>query len=1251
MRARRGCAGVAVLIGVVAGCRAPGGPGPEELDLTRPRAVDAAVRDASGAGGGPEASAPAGMAGGGTRCLPARSSEPIPARISAMAADTGEPLGGGGSPAGGAAERPVFVADLFNLFKSHCGACHVETRLGNFQVNAQSFARDVDQKVMDVLRSDDPAKFMPPPAAGGKPFSRRAAGDPIAQLVGQLEQWVAAGRPREVFYLPPEPRPPTPDTAGYLMPREVASRMTNLGDCVPERGLVAIEKKKTDELDALFAAAKELPETLAETDLFTLDGETLARHGVLGYAPTYPLWSDDAGKLRHVRLPRGQPARFDRATQRLEIPPHTRFYKTFLKKVVDREGRPSYRKIETRLIVARPDAMKGDGTTAVRALYGTYVWNDEETEARLLRDPLRDGTPFRDRLLTYVVDEPRAQKIRESNPPNLTYALEVENVGVVRRYAIPGSERCVQCHMGSSTASFVLGFTPLQLARRPTGEGGVIEPAGPDELTQLQRLLEYGVITGMGSTGEVLPLEASQGTRRPRNGHELDAQGYMLGNCSHCHNPRGFPSMKNPELREVLDFLPSAAGGGIFQFPLDRMSPRLKRGANQDISMPYITPSLREFPVDAVGTTNWKPKWTSCKERPEFCAADKKTGVEHVDAPWRSLIYRNVDTPFAYADDYVIFPRMPLHSSGFDCRAPRLLGDWMVSIPAVRKSPMVDEDAVPAGAGAAMTKVDLAPQPFMEVKADDPGYAAAVDAARKRLDAYHAGERYNWCPDNRDIVDRAVLQRQGNILVPQDEDVYDPRTPTRGLFPADNVPERAHWVITDLTEAPGDWYPRRPDWDNVLVKRQVEDPELGPRDLQKLKDVVEMLQGVTITPELRALALTEVPFGLWQKKASCDFGPAPKVSSFTGDARPRWMDAARAEPSDPVYTLAPGAAVFGMICINCHGPQADSKGLQAEAIMMMTGGEARVANFRDGLFGPPASPGTNRARVFGPMAAREVTAEDWAGRYLAWMALGGTKRRLPESILNIVGTTRVLGEQRASNRFESKAGTANMLTTAQELCRHVLPATRSAVDLSALLRTGTFDWDASTALIARNGDADLWQRLCSVDNRPIVRVVHLYGPWKPDTTTRDLKLDPVESLYWADAYPATAPALDHRGRVVNGAGKDNLMPLCARRPGDAAQAALAEQFLAANPVGGAGGAVIPFCPPALFEPGTDGKPKWRLKSEYNQESGTPDLIDAELWSTRGAINAGLAVFLYLDQLQKAGSRPRPSHTECERLGR
>src|SRR6202042_3811704 len=149
-----------------------------------------------------------------------------------------------------------------------------------------------------------------------------------------------------------------------------------------------------------------LPEHLADTDLFTLDSAVLQQYGVIAYQPTYPLWSDNAGKLRYVRVPRGTSIQFDKASQQFEIPPNTRFYKTFMKQIVDTDGSYRYRKIETRLIVSRPDLNNPDGTASAQtALFGSYRWNDDESDAVLVQTPLNDGEPFADTVLLYNTDE------------------------------------------------------------------------------------------------------------------------------------------------------------------------------------------------------------------------------------------------------------------------------------------------------------------------------------------------------------------------------------------------------------------------------------------------------------------------------------------------------------------------------------------------------------------------------------------------------------------------------------------------------------------------------------------------------------------------------------------------------------------------------------------------------------------------------------------------------------------------------
>jgi hypothetical protein len=151
----------------------------------------------------------------------------------------------------------MFTADLVNLFKSHCGGCHVDAKLGGFQATARTFGTTVDAKAIATIKAEDPAKFMPPLAAGGKPYSKRAPGDPLVELVTLLEQWTAQNRPADAFKL----AQPEAGEAGspFLLTEAVGKRMTNLGDCVMEPGPLPGEGSKMADLDAFFAKATELP--------------------------------------------------------------------------------------------------------------------------------------------------------------------------------------------------------------------------------------------------------------------------------------------------------------------------------------------------------------------------------------------------------------------------------------------------------------------------------------------------------------------------------------------------------------------------------------------------------------------------------------------------------------------------------------------------------------------------------------------------------------------------------------------------------------------------------------------------------------------------------------------------------------------------------------------------------------------------------------------------------------------------------
>jgi hypothetical protein len=687
----------------------------------------------------------------------------------------------------------------------------------------------------------------------------------------------------------------------------------------------------------------------------------------------------------------------------------------------------------------------------------------------------------------------------------------------------------------------------------------------------------------------------------------------LLGNCSHCHNPRGYPTLINPELGPLLDFLPSEEGG-IFQFPLERVSPRIKRGKNGDIPIPYITPSVQDlFPEEEYKAGIWTPKF----ETKEVLGQEV---YDHMEAPWRSLIYRNVDTPFTYAEAYAIFPHMPMNTAGFDCRAPRLMAEWMLSIPASRINSELSEEVRPSV--APNSNWDNTPQPYAEIKPGDEGYEEAVEAAEARVTSYQTDDRYPYCPDTSDIVDPAILR--GDRLAPADNVILRNDLVTQ-VLPQDGVPDRAHFVATDLTEVPGDWYPRRNDWAKVLLDH--DPPDLDPNkpgysEALKAQEaemkVVGILDNVTLTDSFKTFATTPRPYGTWLDKEACEFPGVKRVQDYAGAERMSWMD--RARPESHVFEALPGEMVYGMICANCHGPKADAQGIQAKTVADLTGGDARVANFMNGLFGPVGSSGSNLERVFGGLT--QGTPETMGSRYMSWMALGGTQREIPASVLDLVARADVLG---VSRRGFFVAGSANMLAVAEGLCLYTLPLTSEEFDVE----TATAD---VTQLIHANGDAALWTELCARENRSIVRVLFpgkALEPWSETTSRLYVVLN--QSLRSGQNYPVGAQVGDHRGKVTtwaqpdaNGSQPNNFLPWCVAKPANPQEKTHADAFVSAHAIDGV---PLPYCPDGLQ---------------------TVTEAERQAWTTRGAINAGFAVFQYLQQLAQGVREPR-RYDQCEDL--
>jgi mono/diheme cytochrome c family protein len=1212
--------------------------------------------------------------------------ESLPARLVAMSANAPP------------SATVVLVSDLDQEFVEVCGACHGPSvdppGNGGFQIiQSTDFSSLMTASVLQHVTNSvcptaedptNPNDPMPPCASpDGATYSQRLDSDPIKQFAELVGEWLQAGSPSS--FSPggdagPGGEVATAQDAGaasaYVLTPQAGNAMTNIGNCIPSAAMVGIDVEKSTALDAMFASLTAqasgsalqvigLPQNLSQTDLFTLDSQALAQEGVLAYAPGYPLWSDDAGKLRHVRVPHGQSIRFNKTTQQFEIPPNTRFYKTFMKEIIDTDGSYRYRKIETRLIVSRPDQNNPDGTAAAqKALFGSYLWNADETDAELVQTPLNDGEPFADTLLLYNTDEPLAADILSGQPADPQEQL-LEN-GAARHYAIPSSPRCIQCHMGSASQAFVLGFTPLQINRRPAGVSGVIEATGPDELTQLQRFIDAGIITGIDSIGDVLPLEESQGARAPRNGYELTAQGYVLGNCSHCHNPRGYPSVENPVLTNVLDFLPGPTGG-LFQFPLESYSPRIGRGLTGTTPIPYITPSLVDLPKLDPNSGGQAADW--------FVSAGAQ-GTNTVDyaiyAPWRSIIYRNVDAAFAYTDDFALFPHMPMNTPGYDPRAKQILADWMVSIPSVRKQPEIPEYAYRTD-GAASDNVngpvvDTTPQPYVEVLPGAPAYNSAVIAAQQRLAILHTG------------VNPAVALASGGVVYSkyadrgQTGDIIDPEVtadPICHPIPVGEpdlyftpLPEHPDWVVTDLTEPPGAWAPRQPNWPQVLVEGQVPPQGTACTGLTGEQaayadqiDAVQLLPSVTLD-QVRAYVTAEQPFGLWQEQASCNFSSQPTVSSFTGAQRPHWMDVTNPPPDAPVYMETPGEAIFKMICINCHGPDGAADGRMAQNLATMTGGNARVADFRDGLFGPvgAAEDMSNRQAVFGITALHAavpdasanwagdtdagiaVTDDDRAARYMAWMGLGGTSVNIPVAILEIVAITQVLDQVRT---LAASSLSANMLSETKALCLGLFgPGFADAQNGEFFDPTPGHGYlDAklthlNDALIPENGDAELWLNLCSMANPAPVHLLQLdpHGLLQLTVATTqdsqyDLDIQP-QSLVAAANYPAGAPVGDEGANVQSSLQPTNLWPWCVD---NTAATAAQSEWLQSNS--------IPVCAASVIAAGQG--------CAANPTAACFGNDAANQWAVRGAINAGMSVFLYLESIENSG--PPPDYNQCNLL--
>jgi hypothetical protein len=191
------------------------------------------------------------------------------------------------------------------------------------------------------------------------------------------------------------------------------------------------------------------------------------------YEPRWPLWTNGSVKLRTIELTEGgEIGTADRANY--SFPEGTRFLKTFSYFTQDSPTTPV--PIETRVIRRR----NGGWET------GVYVWRADGTDAEL--------NPSAAEVIVPVVDQ--------------------DGRSIAHR--VPSRGQCAVCHENNPT--FIIGFTELQLNSTLSGEA----------TTQLAKFYQNGTLGGAlpGTPAEIVAPDAET----------MDVLGYVVGNCTHCHN-------------------------------------------------------------------------------------------------------------------------------------------------------------------------------------------------------------------------------------------------------------------------------------------------------------------------------------------------------------------------------------------------------------------------------------------------------------------------------------------------------------------------------------------------------------------------------------------------------------------------------------------------------------------------------------------------------------------------------------------
>ncbi|MEO0732759.1 MAG: PQQ-dependent sugar dehydrogenase [Bacteroidota bacterium] len=236
------------------------------------------------------------------------------------------------------------------------------------------------------------------------------------------------------------------------------------------------------------------PVRLSELGVFSDMVDLEVAEGIFPYAVNAPLWSDRALKRRWMAVPND--GQFDQADEQIifrmqdswQFPEGTVFIKHF---ELPGPVHDQPIKLETRFFVIAKD----------KSAYGlTYKWNEEQTEAFLLRAKAQaDYSSF----------------------------IDGTEVGT-QEWGFPGRDQCLSCH--NANANFVLGVNTHQL------NSEIYYPSLGRTENQLQYLSDNRIIDHTYDRGEEYP-----------KAYGLDEfvslderiRSYLDANCSSCHRLGG----------------------------------------------------------------------------------------------------------------------------------------------------------------------------------------------------------------------------------------------------------------------------------------------------------------------------------------------------------------------------------------------------------------------------------------------------------------------------------------------------------------------------------------------------------------------------------------------------------------------------------------------------------------------------------------------------------------------------------------